>query len=523
MVPALQSPNRVRHRLFAFLGPGLFAASTGAFAWQASTVSAQDLEPAVVIELSLDDALTRAVESSEEVRLARAQVDIAGADVTAARSAALPQVSFTSGYARTFQSAFTSGVRQADLPAFRPDPSAPVEERLRYLEQNVGLAAASALGGLFGGDGGGGLPFGRAHAYSVSLNAQQLLYSGGRVRAAIAIARTAREAAELALVEETADIQLQVRSAYFQALLANELDAIAQAALVQAQSFLDQERIRQRAGYASDLDVLRAEVSLENIRPQTVQARNVAELALLDLRRLINLPLNQPLRLTTPLLVPTARELAQPELRPEVRQRQRAAVQAAERQVTIRVQNVRRARGTRWPSVSLQMAYGGQAFPDRPFDLGSADWQPDWTATLGVQMPVFTGFRLQAEVERARVEVREAELQLAQLEEIVELQYQQARGEKERARASIAARQRTVDQAQRVYDLTVLRYGQGQATQLEVSDARLELLQARSNLAQALADFYIADAGIIRTLTGSVPVPTQAPTSASPPQTGVRP
>ena len=43
---------------------------------------------------------------------------------------------------------------------------------------------------------------------------------------------------------------------------------------------------------------------------------------------------------------------------------------------------------------------------------------------------------------------------------------------------AIAARQRTVEQAQRVYDLTVLRFEQGLATQLEVSDARLSLLQA---------------------------------------------
>jgi outer membrane protein TolC len=57
-----------------------------------------------------------------------------------------------------------------------------------------------------------------------------------------------------------------------------------------------------------------------------------------------------------------------------------------------------------------------------------------------------------------------------------------------------------VDQAQRVHDLTVLRYDKGLATQLEVSDARLALLQARTNVAQAIADFHIADAGVDRAL-----------------------
>ena len=60
-----------------------------------------------------------------------------------------------------------------------------------------------------------------------------------------------------------------------------------------------------------------------------------------------------------------------------------------------------------------------------------------------------------------------------------------------------------MQQAQRVYDLTVLRYEQGLASQLEVSDARLALLQARTNLAQALADYYTADATVIRTIGGT--------------------
>ena len=81
------------------------------------------------------------------------------------------------------------------------------------------------------------------------------------------------------------------------------------------------------------------------------------------------------------------------------------------------------------------------------------------------------------------------------LRESVQLQYEQAYGEKRRALSAMQARQRTVDVAQRVYDLTVLRYERGLATQLEVSDARLSLLQARTNLAQAISDFYTADAG----------------------------
>lgn len=474
--------------------------------------------------LSLDEAVGRALGQSQEVRLARSQVQLADAQVTATRAQALPQLSANLGYTRTFASAFSGGGGGFVLPdslQFRPDASLPLEERVAYLEDRTPLAGLGGLGALFG-----DLPFGQENAYAATFSGSQLLYSGGRTGAALNIARSYRDAARLGLQEETAEIELQVRSAYYRALLAQQLEGIAQAGLEQAEAFLRQEQLRLRAGRASELDVLRAEVSRDNLRPQAVQARNAAELATLDLKRLVDLPLQQPVRLTTPLAPPAAGELARLELAPEVSVAQRAALAAAERQVSIREQQVKIARGAFLPSVSLNMNYGRQLFPSSTFALNE-DWRTDWTAGLSVSVPIFNGGQRVAELETARVERERAQLQLSQLREAVQLQAEQARGERERAASAIAARQRTVEAAQRVYDLTTLRYQQGLATQLEVSQSRLELLQARSNLAQAIADFYIADAGLVRatgtgTAAPAAPAVGQQP-AAVPQQPGTPP
>jgi outer membrane protein len=122
-----------------------------------------------------------------------------------------------------------------------------------------------------------------------------------------------------------------------------------------------------------------------------------------------------------------------------------------------------------------------------------------------VNVPIFNGNRTAAEVAQAQVALNQERLRLAQLREGVQVEYERARGERDRARSSIEARQRTVQQAQRVYDLTVLRYEQGLASQLEVSDARLSLLQSRTNLAQAVADFQLANATLSRALGVTLP------------------
>ncbi|HEU0052367.1 MAG TPA: TolC family protein, partial [Longimicrobium sp.] len=367
-------------------------------------------------------------------------------------------------------------------------------ERIGYLERNTPNAGLVGLGSLFS-----GLPFGQENTYTATLSGSQTLFSGGRTGAALRIARSYRTAANLTLVEREADITLQVRTAYTQAQLARELSGIARAALDQAEAFLAQERLRQRAGESSDLEVLRAEVSRDNLRPQLVQAENSAELAELELKRLLNIPTGQPVRLVTALETPAV-AIARTDA--ALATAGRASLAAAEAQVAIREEGIRVAKGAFLPTVSLSAHVGRQLQPTETFALGE-DWRTDAAASLSVSVPLFSGGQRAAELETARIEADRARLQLAQLREGVQVEYEQARGEAERARSAIAARETTVQAAQRVYDLTVLRYERGLATQLEVSQSRLELLQARSNLAQAIADLRIAAARVGRAVGGS--------------------
>lgn len=459
-------------------------------------------QAADTLAMSLDAALSRALGQSEEVQLAQAQVDAASAQVGTARSAALPQVSGSLGYTKTFASVFNTGQSFSvpDSLQFNPDPNAPIDQRVTYLEDHVQSAAFASLGQLFS-----NLPFGRENLYNVGVTGSQVLFAGGRVRAGINAAQDAAQAADYQLDEQRAQTAYDVKQAYYQAVLAGESASIAADAVAQAQDFLSQEQLRRKAGQASDLDVLRAEVDLENLKPQEVQARNAAELAQLNLKRLVNVPLSTPLHLTTSLEL-GADAGPQPEVKDATAMvDQRAAVRAAESALAARQQQVRVAKAAFLPSVALSMSYARQTYPSQLFDFDQP-WRTDWTGSVAVQLPLFNGGQRFANLQAARAQQDQARLQLAELREQVELQYRQAVGEEQRAWAQIAARRRTVEQAEKVYNLTVLQHDQGTATSLEVSSARLGLRQARTNLAQALADYHTAKAAVVRAL-GSSGVP----------------
>ncbi|HEX8673669.1 MAG TPA: TolC family protein, partial [Longimicrobium sp.] len=66
------------------------------------------------------------------------------------------------------------------------------------------------------------------------------------------------------------------------------------------------------------------------------------------------------------------------------------------------------------------------------------------------------------------------------------------------------------------FRLATLRYARGLGTQLEVSDAQLALLTARTNEARAAHQLYLAAAGVARALGRPVPFPGAALSAPNP-------
>lgn len=422
------------------------------------------------VDLSLEQALERATAENDDVRIARAQARQARAQVTSARSAALPQVGGTLGYNRNVRSA----------TAF----SLPEE-------------LVSEMGDAFS-----GLPFGQQNSWSAGISVNQTVYAGGQVRAGMDIANQVVSAADLQVREAEAAIALQVTEAYYGAALAAEMVKIAEASLQQAEAHLGHVQLQRRSGNAADLDVTRAEVERENLVPRAIEARNAVDLAEADLKRLLNLPAGADLTLTTSLQLPpgAAQTVMLPSLEEAAAELgQRAAVQAVQAQVAIANGQVTIAQSQYKPTVSVNANLSQQAFPGDVLP-GRDDWRSDVSVGFQVRVPLFDGFRRQGEVASARSQVEQAQLHLHQVQEGIRLEYDRAVRELDRAHAQIAARERTAQQAEEVHRLTALRFQQGLATQLEVNDARFQLQQARANGVQAHHDYRVALARAERAL-----------------------
>lgn len=430
---------------------------------------AQMAADADTLRLSLDDAVQRAMTQSEEMRAANAGLSVASGKVKEALSVALPQVNGTLTYNRKFASIFQ---------AAGPD--------------------TGALADLFKSS-----PFGSQHTWTADLTASQLIWSGGRVGAGLAAARAYRKSVRAGLDQTAADLSVEVQRAYLEAAYAQRVVAISQSGLDQARAHLAQVTLYHKQGSRSDYDLIRAQVDAANQAPPVVAAKNSSELAMLELKRLANIPIAKPLVLTTELafgdsLVPVADEGGDDPAA-------RAALAQADADVEGRRQLLRVERAARWPQLSASGTLSQQAFPhtERP---KLDEFHRNLDASIKLEFPLFLGGKTFGSVERAGAELRQAEAQRDRTREQVAIEAARARQEVRRTLADLVARRGTAQLAGRAQYLAEVRYKNGLATQLEVTDARLQYQTAEINEVQAIKDYRLALIELERSLGRRVPV-----------------
>lgn len=457
--------------------------------WRAVAAQAGSAD---TLRLSVAEAIGLAQRQGDEIGIAEAQVNVADAVHGATRANMLPQLRLTGGYTRVFES-----------------------------------ARGQVVGAVFN----------QPNTYTVAANLSQVVFQGGKLVAATRAADESRQAARYDEREQRALLTLQVERAYLQALYAQRLADLQERNVALSAGRLAQVERFERAGQAARYDVLRARVERANLEPFAIQARSDRELAVIELKRLINVPADRPIALVSQVDADAAAALVAA-VDDQVQVADRAAIRAAELTLEARRSGVAVARGDYFPAISIFLQSGYQAFPvagqGLPTRFGSltedacpvgtvagkacqnGGFFSDRQAGLTVSMPVFDGFRIKSNVDLATAQARIAELQLHHQRAAVALDAERSRAELRRARAVFSARRQNSAEADEAFRLATLRFERGLTTQLEVSDAQVALLTAQGTEARATYDLFLATADLARALGRPIPIPAAAAVPPAP-------
>ena len=432
-------------------------------------------------------------------------------------------------YARTLKSQFSALAGASADTSTTPKPQsvcAPtISANATAAERAAAIAQASTCPAAQGLDL-SKVGFGARNQYTLGLSVSQNVYSGGRVGGQTSAAEAQRRSAEIELIAQRAQLALDVTQAYFDAVLADLLVGIADTTLAQTEELLRQTQVARRVGNQSEFDLLRATVTRDNQRPVIITRRGDRDVAYLRLKQLLNVPLDEPLQLTTPIDEPTtvsqviAANASSVDMTATATLASRSTVAVSdtstllrapvrESEEAVRAQEglLKVARADLLPSLAITTNYQRLFFPSNVFPSIN-QYSENWTIGGTLNYSIFSGGRVTGQVEVAQANLDEARARLQQSKELASLDTRVALNQLQSVEASFAASRGTAQQAQRAYSIDQIRYKEGISTQTDLTQSRLLLEQAVANRAQSARDLAVARARVA--LIRDLPINTNA-------------
>jgi outer membrane protein TolC len=390
--------------------------------------------------LSRRDAVAQALDANPTVKLSLEQVALLEGRIVEEKAAALPEITWNTWAIRSRDPGLLNSPNFDEFPLeFR--------DALRPLPGN---------------------------AFSTAADLRQTIFSF-KLGKALQAAKAAKAAGEQDIQRAKQVTALDAIRAYNQLLFTMESLRVIRTDVQSKQTHVDYARNRRAAGVATELEVLRAEVDLENARAEATRAENEVAGA----RSLLNTVLVRP---TSATVVPTDTLAVVPfttDFDAAVTEALAARPELQLLRTQERVQDllVGVAAGDAKPSIEFNGSYGFAV--RRPRNLFSPDFSR-WTAGINFRVPLFDGFRTAGRVAQARAQRNTITEQIAALESQVRLDVQSAFDALALSNRTIEAAELNVTQARRAADMTEANYKLGAATQLDVVDAQQSLRQAEN-------------------------------------------
>ena len=259
----------------------------------------------------------------------------------------------------------------------------------------------------------------RSQDYGIS--ADLTLYDGWRNVRAIRNQKDALQAARHDLSATERQTVLSVMQAYLSVLSRRELWEEAQQRVREADEELQRTQLLVTEGEASPTNLTQLRAQRAEDQLTAIRNRNDWQMAQLQLRQLLFIPINQPIRVADPDLAEEALPISQPlAVLYEQAQQVDPALKGAALRQTIAQRGIKIAKGAYLPTVTLN-AGGYSSYSDTPppyLETHSYGDQLDFNlrkyVSLELSIPIYNQGRVKSQVQQAKIEHQRADVSMVQ-------------------------------------------------------------------------------------------------------------
>jgi outer membrane protein len=430
---------------------------------------------AETISLTLQQAIGLGLKNSTSIRQKMLKVASAGADLQSAKAARYTTVSASLSYSHLFEqpkmedTTFDFGQGPLTIPGMYLSAQDPI---------------------------------------MLELNANQAIYTFGKIKTGIQLAEEGMGVARLELEEEKRSLIVKIKRAFYGYILAKEVVAVQEETLANKEEALNIAKKRYDAGLGSELDVLSAESDVENFTPEVLSAQNRVKFAILAVMDLLGIESKGNEKYDVKLvgeLKPEYHRFDRDELIKTAMkknyniQQYRFGINAAEYQKNL-------ASRAKLPTIAGFANYtvqsGYDATTGKNEYTGAGSWSDLLTVGVGVQMPLSALFPWSGEnagAKKAEFDAESMTTGLSSIESGIRLSIQNILLSLDQENAKIASGKKQVEVARKLLTTSKASYENGLISNMRLKDAQLGLnaaelgyLSAIYNYNMALYDLYDA-------------------------------
>ncbi len=318
------------------------------------------------------------------------------------------------------------------------------------------------------------------------------LFTGGRIIQSIKAEELLHLSSEKRLARTRQELVFNVSSVFY--------DILAQRKVIDSLQFSQQvleehmQRINQliQAERAAKVDLLRTKVQLVNVKQNRISEENK-----LDIEQQVLVNLMGIENASDPLIIDGELKeepfSANQESTLGLAYENRSDLEADRAEYQAQAHRVKASAAEQWPTLSLISSYGGMWGIDPAYrQPGASSLEDEGFIGFSVEMPIFTGGRIQAKVreEQAKQNALQEKIRRRRLQ--IKLEVETAMKTVHSDYQRVLATKTAIDQANESFRIEQEKYTLGKGTITDVLDAQSALHESESNYYRALADLNIA-------------------------------
>lgn len=405
------------------------------------------------VQLTVEQAITLALEKNRRVQIAQLDFATAGAEVDEALGNAYPSLDLNGRYTRNVK-------RPVFFFPGEDDVVTPIQ-------------------------------IGSKNAFTAELTFQQIIFNSA-VFTGVGTSKIYEDVARQQWRAKGTEIVRDTRAAYYGALLAREVLTVNQSVLENAQANYTDTKALFDAGLKAEFDALRAEVAVANQRPQVVESRNRYQRALDHLKLVLGFEAkgSESLELVDSLEYGMIGRTEIPSLEDSRAKMAKSnpTISALDKLTQVNEEFVTINKSDYLPTLALFGTYKYEAQSD---NFSGLDFQPTAFAGLNMTLNLFNGGKTAADVAQSRIAVAKSKYESAEARASFDAELESTLRSISYALDRVESTQETIRMAQRAYDISLTTYRAGTGTQLMINDADLSLAQARLNRLSAMFDLLV--------------------------------